>query len=117
MITKKEHLVRSIMAECEKEGEPVTRKEAEEMAEMELKARGIKNYVKGEEKKERKPREVKLDEEKVELIKSVATYLECRESVGKLFDVTIANPQKEITFTIGDNEYSLSLIKHRKPKN
>ena len=29
-------------------------------------------------------------------------------------NVVIANPQKEISFTVGGNEYSISLIKHRK---
>ena len=40
----KEKLIARIMKECEQDGEPVTREEAEEMAEMEIKAGGIKRY-------------------------------------------------------------------------
>ena len=35
----KEKLINQIMAEAETDGEPVTREEAEEMAEMEIKAK------------------------------------------------------------------------------
>ena len=45
-MTVKEKMILQIMEECEKEGEPVTREEAEEMAEMEIKANGIKRYEK-----------------------------------------------------------------------
>ena len=41
----KEKIIAKIMQECEADGEPVTREEAEEMAEMEIKAKGLKNYV------------------------------------------------------------------------
>ena len=52
----KEKLILQIMAEAEKDGEPLTRAEAEEVAEMEIKAKGIKNYVSSEvEKKAKKP--------------------------------------------------------------
>lgn len=40
----KEKLIAKIMKECAQNGEPVTREEAEEMAEMEIKANGIKHY-------------------------------------------------------------------------
>jgi len=39
MNTDKEKLITKIMKECEQDGEPVTREEAEGMAEMEIKAR------------------------------------------------------------------------------
>ena len=41
---KKEKLILEIMKEAEADGEPVSREEAEEMANMELKAKGIKDY-------------------------------------------------------------------------
>ena len=44
----KEKLIEQIMKECEADGEPITREEAEEMAEMEIKAKGIKNYTQAE---------------------------------------------------------------------
>ena len=113
-----EKLALKIFKECEEDGEPVTKEEAMEMAEMEIKAKGIKNYVKGveAEKKPRKPREVKLDDEKVYFIGCLKTLLEGMELNGKISNVQTANPQKELTFNIGENEYSLSLIKHRKKK-
>lgn len=113
-----EKLALKIFKECEADGEPVTKEEAMEMAEMEIKAKGIKNYVKGAEaeKKPRKPREVKLDDEKVDFIGCLKTLLRGMVLNGKISNVQIANPQKELTFNIGENEYSLSLIKHRKKK-
>lgn len=113
-----EKLALKIFKECEADGEPVTKEEAMEMAEMEIKAKGIKNYVKGAEaeKKPRKPREVKLDDEKVHFIGCLKTLLEGMVLNGKISNVQTANPQKELTFNIGENEYSLSLIKHRKKK-
>lgn len=113
-----EKLALKIFKECEADGEPVTKEEAMEMAEMEIKAKGIKNYVKGAEaeKKPWKPREVKLDDEKVDFIGCLKTLLGGMVLNGKISNIQIANPQKELTFNIGENEYSLSLIKHRKKK-
>lgn len=108
----KEKLIASIMAEAEKDGEPVTREEAEEMAEMEIKAKGISDYTQSAEKKPRKKREVKQDPTKVAFINELAQWL-INTGVG---DVTIANPQKEVTFRINGEDYSLSLIKHRPKK-
>lgn len=44
----KDKLIEKIMKECEQDGESVTREEAEEMAEMEIKANGIKHYEKSD---------------------------------------------------------------------
>ena len=109
----KEKIIARIMKECEADGEPVTRKEAEEMAEMEIKADGIKNYTQSDvEKKPRKKREVKKDTEKVAFI----NFLEYLLLTNNVENVKIVNEQKEITFTIGTSNYSLSLIKHRPKK-
>lgn len=110
-----EKLALKLMKEFEADGEPVTKEEALEMAEMELKAKGIKNYVQSTpEKKTTKKREVKLDAEKVKIIEILANHL--KEVEMNFENVMIANPQKEITFKIGGAEYSISLIKHRPPK-
>ena len=53
---KKEKLILSIMKSAEADGEPISREEAEEMAEMEIKAKGITEYEQAE-KKPRKKRE------------------------------------------------------------
>lgn len=79
----------------------------------EIKA-SIKEATKGAKSSEKSKREYKpreKDAEKVEIIKNLDSFLEkCYNNV------VVTNEQKEIAFTIGDNEYSISLIKHRKPK-
>lgn len=109
---KREKLIQTLITEAEKDGEPITREEAEEMADMEIKANGIKDYAQAEEKKPRKKREVKLDETKVNFIH----YLEEWLLTTNVENVTIVNEQKEISFNIKGENYSLSLIKHRPKK-
>lgn len=75
----------------------------------------IKGATKGitseeKEKKKRAPRE--KDEEKVAFISKLAELL----AQSGVENVEIANVQKEITFLLNGNEYSISLIKHRPPK-
>ena len=115
----KETLIKQIMAECEKDGEPVTREEAAEMAEMELKAKkDCRRYESDKTTRKKPQREKKVDAEKVEIIESVAHQLSrfvSQDSKGAE-NVTIANKQKEITFTVGKNEYSLTLTRHRNKK-
>jgi hypothetical protein len=97
------------MKECEKDGEPVTKEEAAEMAEMELKAKKGCRHYETDATKTRKPaaREKKVDAEKMEIISTVAEMLVAD-------DVKITNNQREIQFKIGQNDYSLVLTKHRK---
>lgn len=110
---KKEKLILELMAEAEKDGEPITRKEAEEMADMEIKANGIKDYTQSSnEKKPKQKREVKKDPTKVTFIH----YLEEWLLTTSVENVTITNEQKEISFDIKGENYSLSLIKHRPKK-
>ena len=109
---KREKLIETIIKQAKLDGEPVTREEAEEMADMEIKANGIKDYAQAEEKKPRKKREVKKDPTKVAFIH----YLEEWLTNTDVEDVHIVNEQKEVAFTINGENYSLSLIKHRSPK-
>lgn len=109
----KEKLIASIMKQAELDGEPVTKEEAEEMAEMEIKAKDIKDYAQAETaNKPKKKREVKKDPTKVTFIH----YLEEWLLTTDVENVTIVNEQKEVSFRIKGEDYSLSLIKHRKPK-
>ena len=108
----REKLINKIMAECEADGEPITRAEAEEMAEMEIKAKGITEYAQAEEKKPRKKREVKKDPLKVSFIHYLYEWL----LTTSVEDVTIVNEQKEVTFRIKGEDYSLTLTKHRPNK-
>ena len=58
----------------------------------------------------------KPDEEKEAIIACISTFLgeNCELSPE---NVLIANKNNEISFRIGENEYSLKLTKHRKSKN
>lgn len=110
----KEKIIARIMKECEADGEPVTRAEAEEMAEMEIKANGIKNYTQSDvEKKPHKKREVKKDLTKIAIIQSLEEWLLTNVSVS---DIIMINEQREISFKIADDIYSLVLTKHRPKK-
>lgn len=115
----KEKLIKQIMAECEKGGEPVTYEEATEMAEMEIKAKtDCKRYEREEKQNKPTNRTPKIDDEKVEIINFVWGHFlnNLHETELKIDNVNVPNEQKEITFTIGENEYSLTLTKHRKKK-
>lgn len=85
--------------------------------EHKAKANGTdKMYVRSDKPKAKAKREVKLDETKVHLVKMLYTLLGGMGATDGVENVTIANPQKEITFTIGADIYSLNLVKHRPPK-
>lgn len=58
-------------------------------------------------KRERKP-----DEEKQEIIAKIADFLAKTDG----FDVEIINKEREISIIVGENDYSVTLTKHRPPK-
>ena len=107
-----EKLAKQIMKECEKDGEPVSFEEALEMAEMEIKAKGIKRYEhsesKTEKKKERPPR--KVDSVKLKLLTACATGI---ENLG--YKVSMHN-EADFDFVCDGVEYTVKLVKHRPPK-
>lgn len=106
----KEKLIAQIMREAEADGEPLTREEAEEVAEMEIKAKGIKNYVSDVDKKTKAKRERKVDSEKLALLEMLAVGLEENE-----IEVEFENEVK-LHFTHNGSKYSVTLTKHRPPK-
>ena len=65
--------------------------------------------------KETKPRERKPNEEKRTIIQDLNDFLvnSCQDYINL---VEIVNVEREITFKIGENAYSLTLTCHRKPK-
>ena len=107
----KEKLIKQIMAEAEADGEPVTREEAEEMAEMEIKAKGIKNYTQGEKPKTKKKAERKIDTEKADILNWLMRGL---YEVGGI-SCTTENENK-LHFVYNENEYTVNLVRHRPPK-
>ena len=110
-------LVVQIMAEAEKDGEPVTKEEAEEMAKMELKADKLKNYTQATVKKTRKPRERKVDETKRQILAEIKILLEGKQrNHGYAETDVIMENETDLHFTFGGERYSLKLTKHRPPK-
>ena len=65
--------------------------------------------------KETKPRERKPNDEKRTIIQDLNDFLvnNCQDYINL---VEIVNIEREITFKIGENAYSLTLTCHRKPK-
>ncbi len=116
-----EQLAKDIFKECKTEGEEVTMEEALEMARMELGAKEIKNYTQATVEKKKTKREIKPDEEKVRLMELFNYCLLEPDRIDndlpfKIENVFVKNTQKEILFNVGENEYSLTLTKHRPPK-
>ena len=110
-MTDKEKLIKSIMAEAEKDHEPLTREEAEEVAEMELKAKAnSKHYERAEAPNERKPRERKVDEDKKSLLDILSNAL-AQNGI-----TATAENEAKLHFTHGGNQYTVTLTKHRAPK-
>ena len=112
-----EKLVNQIMKEAEADGEPVTREEAEEMAEMEIKAKGISNYTQGEksQNKGRKPITVKVSDEKKELFQSILTNIDRCVGVERE-NVTVLKENKLIQVKIGKKTFKIDIIQMREPK-
>lgn len=107
-----EKLVAEIMADALADGEPVTKEEAEEMARMELGAKADRRYEKAEHKAPRKPKERKVDLEKLELLQVCENALrECVDGEPE------RKTETELHFVYKGSDYSLKLIRHRPPKN
>lgn len=118
----KEKLIKQIMRECEQDGEPITREEAEEMAEMEIKANGIKRYEKADKPRKSTTREHKPDNAKREIINTIfanidrVIFTDDKDVDHYVKEQTITNPEREIKFVLNGEQYSITLTKHRKPK-
>lgn len=105
----KEKLIERIMHDCDKDGEPVTREEAEQMAEMEIKAGGLRRYEKSETSRKPSTKERKVDETKKRILNNCRVLLEGMGAVSAKM-----RTETEVNFTFEGEEYSLKLIKHRK---
>lgn len=104
-------LVNEIMAECEKEGEPVTREEAEEMAKMEMGAKAERHYEQSDKPRKKLERERKVDITKGRLLADMRVLLE-----GLGADIAEVKTETEIKFDFEGASYTLKLTKHRPPK-
>ena len=83
-----------------------------EVAEMEKKARKIKNYVSSQEKHKKKVvKERKVDETKGRLLSDVKVLIE-----GLGATETALETETELHFTFEGEKYTFKLTKHRPPK-
>ena len=115
---KFEKLVQEIIADAEKDGEPVTREEAEEMARMELGAKELKRYERSvepikEKNKGKKKRTVKTSAEKIELFNTILANLDRAEGVTRK-NITVLKENKLIQVRIGEKKFIVDLIECRK---
>lgn len=108
----KEKLVARIMHDCEKDGEPVTKEEAEQMAEMEMKAADIRHYEKSDKPRKPSTKERKIDEIKKRILTNCRILLEGMGAV-----IISTKTETEVTFTFEEEVYTLKLTKHRQPKD
>ena len=86
----------------------------EEGEQMTAKAKQIRRYEQADKPRAKATKEKKLDDEKVKIIDFLWGCMLNETHLLELENVEVTNPQKEISFTVGGNEYSISLIKHRK---
>lgn len=107
----KEKLITDIMKECANDGEPVTREEAEQMAEMEIKAGNVKRYEKSDKPRKKVTKERKVDEEKKHFLNNFRILA---EGMGAI--VTSTKNEAEFSFNFGNNAYTVKLVKHRPKK-
>ena len=109
-----EKLSKQIFDECAKEGEPVTMAEAEEMAEMELGAKGQSREARAlepKEKTEKKPKTVKISDEKQEIFNLLWEGL---SNFYENSEILINN--SEIGVKLGEKSFSIKVIEHRNKK-
>ena len=111
---KLEKLISEIMKEAEADGEPVTREEAEEMAKIELSATNIKRHEQSNKKrKEPKPKERKIDPDKKHIFNLVKCLLEGCELNEEISNLK-AKTETELNFEYNNAQYSWRLVKHRR---
>ena len=102
-----EKLIQSIMKDL-----GCSREDAEEVAKMEMKAKGLKRYEQAEKPQKKKiERERKVDKVKKEIIDELVACIS--KNIGKVVDV---KTETEIDFVYADEDFTLKLTRHRKKK-
>ena len=109
-------LATQIYNQCLADGEPVTEEEALEMARMELNVKTAEIVDAGHEKgKTRKPKTVKVSDEKKTLFDSILSNLDRCEGVDRE-NIAVLTENKLIEVKIGAKTFKIDLIECRKPK-
>ena len=112
----REKLIAKIMKEYKEMGEPVTREEAEEVAEMELKCKNEKDYTPSEKnRKPKKPRVIKISDEKQLLFDIILQNLLKNDNFSEE-NVEVLNKNKLIGVQIGTKHFKIDITEQRQPK-
>ena len=107
-----EKLAKQIFDECAKEGEPITMEEAQEMAQMEINAKGIKigaRAIEPKTKKEKKQRIAQVSQEKQDLFSLIWEVLS-----NYYENCEILTNNKLISVQIGEKTFKIDIIEQRK---
>lgn len=114
-------LALEIMKEFNSQNEGTTLEEAREMAKMELNEKTNRRYEKSDAPRKQTERKKKEDPVKREIITTLAKNLTRVVIEGEEEDyfpnpIFIENPEKEISFQLMGESYSVTLTKHRPKK-
>lgn len=101
-----EKLIQEIMKDLK-----CSREDAEEVAKMELKAKGLKRYEQNDKPRKKVERERKVDQDKKEIIDELVACI--NRNIGKVLEV---KTETEIKMVYNETEYTVKLIKHRPKK-
>ena len=107
-----EKLEKQIFDECAKEGEPITMEEAQEMAQMEINAKGIKvgaRAIEPKAEKEKKQRIAQVSQEKQDLFSLIWEVLS-----NYYENCEILTNNKLISVQIGKKTFKIDIIEQRK---
>ena len=88
-----------------------SREDAEEVAKMEIKAKGLKRYEQAEKPRKKVERERKVDQDKKEILDELVACI--NKNIGQVLEV---KTETEIKMVYNDTEYTVKLIKHRQKK-
>ena len=108
-----EKLAKQIFDECAKEGEPITIEEAQEMAQMEINAKGINlgaRAIEPKAEKQKKQRIAQVSDEKKALFSLLWEGL--FNYYGE--NAQISKQNKEISVQIGEKSFKIDIVEHRK---
>ena len=110
-----EKLAKQIFDECAKEGEPITMKEAQEMAQMEINAKGIKIGARAAEPKAKKEKKQRIAQASAE---KMALFSLLWEGLSNFYgeNAQISKQNKEISVQIGEKSFKIDIVEHRKAK-
>ena len=108
-----EKLAKQIFDECIKEGEPITMEEAQEMAQMEINAKGIKvgaRAIEPKAEKEKKQRIAQVSDEKQKIFSDIVEFLQ------RDYNICIEKDNKLLKITENGKIFKLDLVETRQKK-